>query len=361
MSSVLCSKEDFLAKLLESLSPHVVSCIQFTPGFFVRVTIESLESRQAVLGSGIVIGEVMIPVIKADLTVRFVHLHHCPFEVPDRTVADALSAFGTALDVQFSCVAGSTLCNGSRVIKMSLQEEIPTKLFVVRYPCRVWYRGQVQVCTICRSPDHRAVSCPLRDLCLKCRQRGHFARDCPGVSPDVPVVADVSPPVVSVPDVPVVDVPAVDVPAADVSAVDVSASDKPSPPVPLLEAATSLVKNATAVADFRQPLASQEVISSILARGAARRRPAPVVSPSRPFAVCHPDPLSPDPHLVIDFHNLTRRVVLEDSATFEMYRECFYSDNHGPFPEKSVFLPGCPVSSTVTLLDPAVLPAKFPS
>ena len=301
----------------------------------------------------------MIPVMEADPTVRFVHLHHCPFEVLEKTVANALFAFGTVLDVQFSCFAGSTPCNGSPVIKMSLQEEIPTKLFVLRYSCRVWYHGQVQVCNICHSPDHRAVSCPLRDLCLKCCQRGHFARDCPGVSPDVPVVADVST-AVSVPNVPVVDVPAANVPAADISAVGVSASDKPSPPVPLLEAVTSRVKNATAVADFCQPLASQEVISSILARGAVRRRAAPVVSPSRPFAVCYPDPLSPDRHLVFDFC-VTRRVVIEDSATFEMYRECFHSDNNSPFPEKSVFLPGCPVSSTVTLLDPAVLPPKFPS
>ena len=272
------SKEDFLAKLLESLCPHVVSCIQFIPGFFVRVTFESLESRQAVLGSGIVISEVMIPVMEADPTVRFVHLHHCPFEVPDKTVADALSAFGTVLDIQLSSFPGSSLFNGSRVVKMSLQAEIPTKLFVLRYPCRVWYRGQVQVCNICRSPEHRAASCPLRDLCLKCRQPGHFARDCPGASPAVPIVADVPPAVVSVADVPVADVSAPDVPA-----VDVSASDEPTPPVPFLQAVTSSVTNATAVADFRQPLASQEVISSILARGAARRRPAPVVSPSSPF------------------------------------------------------------------------------
>ena len=242
---------------------------------------------------------------------------------------------------------------------MSLQAETPTKLFVLRYPCRVWYRGQVQVCNICRSPEHRAASCPLRDLCLKCRQSGHFVRDCPGVPPAVPIVADV-PPAVSAADVPVADVSAPDVPAPDVPAVDVSASDEPTPPVPFLQAVTSLVTNATAVADFRQPLASQEVISSILARGAARRRPAPV-SPSSPFAVVHSDPLSPGHQLLFDFHNLTRRVVIEDSATFEMYRECFYSDNHGPFPVKSVFLPGCPVSSAVTLLDPAVPPAKFPS
>ena len=66
-----------------------------------------------------------------------------------------------------------------------------TKFFVMRYPIRVWYRGQVQVCNICRRSEHRAASCPLRDVSLKCRRGGHFARDCPGVSADVPL-ADVS-------------------------------------------------------------------------------------------------------------------------------------------------------------------------
>ena len=340
-----------MAKLLGSLSAHVLSCVQFVPGFFVRITFQSLESRQSVFRSGIVIDGVVVPVMEADPTVRFMHLHHCPFEVPDRTVSSVLSAFGTVLDVRFSCFAGSSVPNGSRVIKMSLQEEIPTKLFVLRYPCRVWYCGQVQVCNICRSPEHGAVSCPLRDLYLKCHQRRHFARDCPGVSADIPDV---------------VDAPAADVPAVDVPVV----SDVTSPPVPFLEAVSSLVRNATAVADFRQPLASQEAISSILARGPARGHPAPV-SPSSaavpatvssrrgPHAVCLSDPLSPARQLVFDFHNLTHRVVSEDSAT--LYHECFYSDNRGPFPVKSVFLPGCPVLPAATPLDPSVLPTKFPS
>ena len=105
---------------------------------------------------------------------------------------------------------------------------------------------------------------------------------------------------------------------------------------------SSLFRFAVAVADFAQRLVSPDVASSILARGAARRRPAADVarnaSPSSaaanvessvpasvlsrgPFVVCHPDPGSPGSYLVFDFHKLTRRVVVEDSATFEMYRE----------------------------------------
>ena len=93
------SKEGFLAKLLESLSEYVLLCVQFVPGFFVRITFESLESRQAVLHNGLVLDGVDIPVMEADPTVRFVHLHHCPFEVSDKAVAGALSSFGTVLDI----------------------------------------------------------------------------------------------------------------------------------------------------------------------------------------------------------------------------------------------------------------------
>ena len=132
-------------------------------------------------------------------TAHLVYLHHCPFKAPNETVAGALSAFGTVLDVQFSCFTGSTVRNGSRVVKISLQEEIPTKLFVLHYPCRVWYRGQVQVCNICCCSEHHAASWPIRDLCFKSHQDGHFARDCPGVSAHATVV----------------DLPAVDVPVAD--------------------------------------------------------------------------------------------------------------------------------------------------
>ena len=318
-----------------------------------------MESRQAVFHDGIVIDGVVIPVQEADSTVRFVHLHHCPFKVPNETVGKALSAFGTVLDSQFSCFADSTVRNGSRVAKMSLRDEIPTKLFVLRYPCRVWYRGQVQVCNICRRSEHRAASCPFHDVCLKCRQSGHFARDCPGVSADVPA-------------------PAVDVVPAPVP--DVTSSAEPTPAVPRLslEAVRSLLRNAAAVADFDQPLVSPDVASSILARGAARRRPAadvvgnatlssagvessvPVSVLSRgPFVVCHPDPALPGNYLLFDFHSLTRQVVVEDSATFEMYRECYYEDNRGPFPVKTVFLPGCPVSTPVVHLDPNVSPVSF--
>ena len=71
----------------------------------------------------------------------------------------------------------------STLLPVSLASDIPVNLRVLRYPCRVLYRGQPRPCPICRSSCHRASSCPLRDKCRRCLQPGHFARDCESATP----------------------------------------------------------------------------------------------------------------------------------------------------------------------------------
>ena len=254
------SSEDFLAKLVSALRGHDLLCVQFVPNFYVRVTFRLLESRRSVFREGLRIDDVEIPLIEADSSFRRVYVHHCPYEVSDDAIAAVLADYGTVLGVEHPFYRGSTVYTGSRVFKMSLDSAVPPKLYILRYPCRVWYKDQPLDCRICESPSHRAADCPLRGLCRKCRQPGHFERNCPGVPPP----ADAAPTASPADDAPpAADTVATDVPPAPpaddgMGDVDLACGDEESSPlpgtsasllVPSESAAPSVSADAEAVSD----------------------------------------------------------------------------------------------------------------
>ena len=64
-----------------------------------------------------------------------------------------------------------------------------------------------------------------------------------------------------------------------------------------------------------------------------------------------------------DFNHATKPVLLEDAATFEMYRARYYGDQAGTshLASMSVFPAGRRPLPPDVLLDPSVPPAKFPA
>ena len=204
------SRVDLLADLLQSLNPTDVSCVQFMPDGYVRVTFTSLVARGNALVKGIFLGPNRLRVFEAQKLVRTVFVHRLPFEVSDDDVRSAFEEFGPVHEITPQKFPGSPIFTGSRILKMSLTTAIPVEFRVLRYPCRVFYHSQPRSCSICKVPDHRAPDCPLRDVCRSCRQPGHFARKCrqnvENVEP-VPPAESVPPaePVVPVEPVPVVE------------------------------------------------------------------------------------------------------------------------------------------------------------
>ena len=172
------SRHDLLGKFLTVLKPDDVSCIQFVPKRYARITFKTFAVRQAVLQSGITIESSRLTVFEADPVTIEVSVEHLPFEVVDQDLCDALSPFGEVHSVRLQNYADSNVLTGTRVLSMSLTSDIPVNVRVLRYPCRVLYRGQPRPCSICRSDGHRASGCLLRGKCRRCLQPGHFARDC---------------------------------------------------------------------------------------------------------------------------------------------------------------------------------------
>lgn len=165
--------------------------ISGVPRCYTRITFASFDARNKAFMSGIYTGSTRLFSVKADPVFKDIHLEHLPAEVPDDVVRQVLGRFGAVHEIDHLKFSGTSVCNGTRLIRMSLASDIPVSIRIMRYPCRVFYVGQPHLCSICRSPDHRAVDCPeLRDVCRRCREPDHFARDCPVVVPALPFHVD---------------------------------------------------------------------------------------------------------------------------------------------------------------------------
>ena len=180
--------EDVVVKLMAKLSTDDVQCIQFMPNGYVRVTFTSMEARSEALLSGIFYDCLRLRVFEAQPAVFNVYVH-LPFEVSDRALEEVLCDYGVIHNATEQTYPDSPIFNGTRIVKMTITSPIPVNLRVLRFPCRVFYKDQSMSCYICKK-SHRAAECPLRDVCRRCRQPGHFAKDCT----NVPVPAPAAPP-----------------------------------------------------------------------------------------------------------------------------------------------------------------------
>ena len=166
--------------LLKALGPENVSAVQFLREGRVRVTTKTVAYRDELLrGSVFRYGDVEVPVSAADALFLPVYVRDLPFEVSDADVVSAFRSFGVVLSIR-PCFFKDfpSVANGTRVLRMSFTDPLPSSLHVASCPVRVWHPGQPAFCSLCRESGHLPRDCRYSGLCLKCRQPGHVARNC---------------------------------------------------------------------------------------------------------------------------------------------------------------------------------------
>ena len=140
--------------------------MQFLRNGRVRVSFCQKDVHDRYLSEGIHFGDQDIPVTRDGQNVTVVYIRDLPYEVPSDDVVDFSSSYGEVLTAERSVAAKFPgLCNGNRILKMILNQDLPYFLSVCGCQCRVWYRGQPIQCFVCREVGHRAQSSPLSGRC----------------------------------------------------------------------------------------------------------------------------------------------------------------------------------------------------
>ena len=168
-----------LPQLLECLPRDKVKVVQFLRGGVVRLTFVDAAVRDDVLARGILFQEIQLRVVSAMSEVRVLYVRDLPIEVPDDVVSSFLSSFGDVVHVTRSTYKDfPSVCDGNRVVRIVLKQDVPYFVRIADCNCRVWYARQPVQCVICREFGHVSRDCRLSGRCRRCHQQGHVARMC---------------------------------------------------------------------------------------------------------------------------------------------------------------------------------------
>lgn len=174
-------REDIAKRFYEQYGEdHPIDAIQIVPGGVCKVTFKSRESKISLCGQEtLAFGGVDCRVLNYAKRITKVQIHYYPVEADLDPLGNVLAQYGVIKKHRFQHWADMTeISTGTRLFDMVLNRDIPRTLKVGQSRVKVWYRDQPLQCDIC-SGNHKVSECDLRGKCRRCRQEGHFSRNCP--------------------------------------------------------------------------------------------------------------------------------------------------------------------------------------
>ena len=144
-------KPRVLSFLEEVVDCNKLSAVQFIPRGLIRLTFKEVAEKERLVSQGsIMLENVECDMTPSDRPYTMVYVHHYPVEGDDALLLEQFRRFGKIVATKHQHFPGRPkLLTGSRVLTMSLLQQIPAEVFVDSYPTRVWYRGMAPCCQIC--------------------------------------------------------------------------------------------------------------------------------------------------------------------------------------------------------------------
>ena len=214
-----CSQAVVLEDVLKNLKEHHVCSIQLLLGGEIRITFESSLHHDAVLCRGpLELKGVRCRFLEGGPPATFVHVLYLPFEQSNDAVRLALAQYGEVKGVRIQHFPGHpAVATGTRLVSVLLDQDPPRDIFIAGTVSRLWFRSQPLICNICSERGNKAAACPNKGACFRCKQKGHFARECRNAWGTAPQEPPQAAPVAAVKEEPAV--PPAAAPSGDAGAV----------------------------------------------------------------------------------------------------------------------------------------------
>ena len=153
--------------------------IQILPGGVARITFKEAVAKQSLLRHDKISLDGRSCKIFADRRLVWVQVHHYPSEAFDSVIEEFFMSYGTVKLVKRQhWVALPDVQTGTRLVGILLDKQVPRNVIIGGFNCKTWYRGQPVTCDLCGEEGHILSNCPIRGKCRRCREPGHFAKDC---------------------------------------------------------------------------------------------------------------------------------------------------------------------------------------